>query len=146
MRKGLLMFAAVALVCFPASAAAKKHHKHKPSGIVGVVLNTTCSGACAEPPPPAPLYTGSGLTVTVTRIADATVMASSQPTAGYFRFRLKRGHFQVSAAINEFVAQSGPSPQIGIPPNCWMGDSKAATVRRHHFTYVELRVGNVCIV
>jgi hypothetical protein len=145
-RKGLLMLAVTALVCFPTTAVAKKHHSHKPSGIRGVVLNTTCSGACAEPPPPAPPYTGSGLTVTVSRISDAAVVASSQPTDGHFRYRLKRGHYQVRAAINELTAQPGPSPQVVMPPNCWMGDSREATVRRHHFTYVELRVGNVCIV
>ena len=147
MRKGLLMLTAAALVCLPASAVAKKHHKHKPSGIDGVVLNTTCSGACAEPPPPAPPYTGSGLTVTVTRIADGAVVASSQPIEGRFRYRLARGHYQVSAAINELTPQpSASGPAVVMPPHCWVGDSKEATVRRHRFAQVELRVGNVCIV
>lgn len=147
MRRGLLIIAVAAIAIAPASAEAKKHHNHKPSGIDGVVLNTTCSGACAEPPPPAPAYTGSGLTVTVTRISDAAVVAMSQPTDGRFRFRLPRGHFQVSATINELTPQRVSSAQpIVMPPNCWMGDSKEATVRRHKFTYVELRVGNVCIV
>jgi hypothetical protein len=148
MRKGLLVLlaAAIVLACLPCVAQAKKHHRHKPSGIVGVVLNTTCNGACAEPPPPAPLYTGAGLTVTVTRIVDAAVMTSSQPTDGRFRYRLPRGHYQVSAAINELTPQPLVNGPLVIPPNCWMGDSKEATVRRHHFTHVELRVGNVCIV
>lgn len=150
MRNGLLALLAVAaVVSLPASAEAKKHHSHKPSGIDGVVLNTTCNGACAEPPPPAPPYTGSGLTVTVTRVSDKAVVASSQPTDGHFRFRLKRGHYQVSATINELRPQpqaAGSATPIVMPANCWTGDSKEATVRRHHFTYAELRVGNVCIV
>jgi hypothetical protein len=148
MRRGLLIIAVTAIAIAPASAGAKKHHNHKPSGIDGVVLNTTCSGACAEPPPPAPAYIGSGLSVTVSRISDAVTVASSQPTDGRFRFRLPRGHYQVSAAINELAPQPQPlsgTPAV-MPPNCWMGDSKEATVRRHKFTYVELRVGNVCIV
>ena len=146
MAKVLAAFGVFAVIALPVSAAAKKHHAKKPSGIEGVVLNTTCSGACAEPPPPAPLYTGGGLTVTVTRIADGTLVATSQPADGRFRFRLPRGHYQVAAAIREV----GPQPQSGgpivMPPNCWMGDSKEATVRRLHFTHVELRVENVCIV
>jgi hypothetical protein len=135
------------ITLFAAPADAKKRYNHKPSGIDGVVLNTTCSGACAEPPPPAPAYTGSGLIVRVTRISDGATVATSQPTDGSFRFRLARGHYQVSAAINEVTPQTMSGGPIVIPPpNCWMGDSKEATVRRHHFTYVELRVGNVCIV
>ncbi len=129
-----------------APAEAKKRHSHKPSGIEGVVLNTTCNGACAEPPPPAPLYTGSGLTVTVTRIADGAPVALSQPIDGRFRYRLPRGRYQVRAAINELTPQPLVNGPLVIPPNCWMGDSQEATVRRHHFTHVELRVGNVCIV
>jgi hypothetical protein len=148
MRKGLLILltASLVLACLPSAAQARKHHRHKPAGIVGVVLNTTCNGACAEPPPPAPLYTGAGLTVTVTRISDAAVMTSSQPIDGGFRYRLPRGHYQLSAAINELTPQPLVQGRFVMPTNCWMGDSKEATVRRHHFTYVELRVGNVCIV
>lgn len=134
------------LTLITAPAEAKKRHSHKPSGIEGVVLDTTCNGACAEPPPPAPLYTGGGLTVTVTRIADGSLVASSQPIDGRFRLRLARGHYQVSAAINELTPQPLVNRPLVMPPNCWMGDSKEATVRRHHFTHVELRVGNVCIV
>jgi hypothetical protein len=146
MTRGLLIIAVAAIAIAPASAEAKKRHNHKPSGIDGVVLNTTCSGACAEPPPPAPAYTGSGLSVTASRISDAVTVASSQPTDGQFRFRLPRGHYQVSAMVNELTPQPLSGGPIAMPPNCWMGDSKEATVRRHHFTYVELRVGNVCIV
>jgi hypothetical protein len=147
MRRGLLTIIAVAAIAIvPGTAEAKKHHNHKPSGIEGVALNTTCNGACAEPPPPAPAYTGGGLTVTVTRISDAVIVAGNQPTDGRFRFRLSRGHYQVSAAINELGPQPMSSGPMVMSPNCWMGDSQEATVRRHHFTHVELRVGNVCIV
>jgi hypothetical protein len=145
MRRGFLIIAVAAIALVPASAEAKKH-RHKPAGIDGVVLNTTCNGACAEPPPPAPAYVGSGLTVSVTRIADGVTVATSQPTDGRFRYRLRRGQYQVSAAINELTPQPMASGPNVMPPNCWTGDSRAATVRRHHFTYVELRVGNVCIV
>ena len=140
----LTLLCAVALVApVAAPADAKKRHSHKPSGIEGVVLNSTCAGACVDPPPPQPAYTGSDLTVSVTRVADGALVATSHPTDGTFRFRLKRGHYLVAAA----VAQPTPTPQsTAMPPNCWQGDSQEAQVRRHRFTHVQLHVGNVCIV
>jgi hypothetical protein len=124
----------------PAGAA----HKHKASGIKGVVLDNTCYGPCAEPPPPAPAYTGSDLTVTVTRVADGALVGTENPSDGHFRFRLKRGLYRVTAAIG--AAHPGPiQPQV-VPANCWQGDSQEARVHRHRFTRVELHVANVCIV
>jgi hypothetical protein len=138
----LAMLGLLAALAAPAEGG-KRHKSKAPSGIKGVVLNSTCCGACAYPPPPEPAYTGSDLTVSVTRVADGVVVASSQPSGGHFRFRLKRGLYRVTAAIG------GPTPvaQASVmPPNCWQGESQEAQVRRHHFTRLELHVGNVCIV
>jgi hypothetical protein len=148
----LAVLAAVGLIASPANA--RKHH-HKPSGIKGVVLNSTCYGPCAEPPPPEPLYTGA-VTITVVRVADGTTVASQAIDDGYFRLRLKRGTYDVSS-----VPPNPPSPQP-CPPGqvcalngaqssaiiapCLQGETKRVQVRRRHFTRVELHVANVCIV
>jgi hypothetical protein len=138
----LALLVLVGVLVTPADA--RKHHSHKPSGIKGVVLNSTCSGACMDPPPPAPAYTGGGLTVTVTRVSDGAMIATSQPTDGHFRFRVKRGLYRVTA---EVAPQPASTPQSSaMPANCWEGDSQEAQVLRHRFTHVELHVGNVCIV
>ena len=80
----LIIVSVAALTIAPAGAVAKKHHSHKPPGVKGVVLNSTCPGACAEPPPPPPPYTGT-LTVTVSRAGDGMVIASQAISDGHFR-------------------------------------------------------------
>jgi hypothetical protein len=144
LRAGSVLAAIAAAVLATAPAHAAPVHKH--SGIKGMVLNTTCYGPCAEPPPSAPPYTGSDLTVTVTRVADGAQVGTEHPSDGHFRFRLKRGLYRVTAAITS-APQPGPvRAQAIMPPNCWQGDSQAARVHRHRFTRVVLHVGNVCIV
>jgi hypothetical protein len=154
MRRGLLMVIAVAAIAvMPAGAAAKKHHSHKPAGVKGVVLNSTCAGACAEPPPPAPLYTGA-VTVTAARASDGQQVASQAISDGHFKVRLQRGLYDVSSVppnppscepTPETVCPMGAQSAAVIAP-CMQGETKRVEVRRHKFTYVELHVSNVCIV
>jgi hypothetical protein len=142
-RLSALLAVAVLAAAVPAQAGQQNAKRH--SGIKGVVLNTTCYGPCAEPPPPAPAYAGSDLTVTVTRVSTGATVATQQPADGHFRFRLKRGLYRVTAAISP-TPQPGPVQPQAMPPSCWQGDSQEARVHRHRFTRVELHVGNVCIV
>ena len=75
MRKLLtvLLLCAIALVVAPADA--KKRHSHKPAGVEGMVLNSTCPGACTEPPPPEPVYSGA-VTITVQRASAGQQVAA----------------------------------------------------------------------
>ena len=79
MRRGATFLVVAAIALLPASAEGGKghHHKHKPTGVKGVVLNSTCPGACAEPPPPPPLYTGT-VTINVVRAGDGALVASRE--------------------------------------------------------------------
>jgi hypothetical protein len=167
MRRGLILLAVGAIVLLPASASAgKRHHKHKPAGVKGVVLNSTCPGACAEPPPPAPPYTGP-VTVTVQRASDGVQVASQEITDGHFRMRVKRGAYDISSVPpnpptcepqpqqvcpppcepqqGQVCPLAGDQPAVIIAP-CMTGETQRIQVRRHHFTRVELHVRNVCIV
>jgi hypothetical protein len=95
MRRSVIWVAVAAIALLPAGAAAgKRHQKHKPAGIKGVVLNSTCPGACAVEPPPPPPYMGP-VTVTVSRASDGVQVASREITGGHFRIRLKRGSYNV---------------------------------------------------
>jgi hypothetical protein len=141
-----LVLALAAFIASPAAADKRKHRK--PAGINGVVLSSTCYGPCIEPPPPEPRYTGQ-VTVTVNRASDGGLVASANPTDGHFRFRLKRGLYDVSAIPPAPV----PCPpelicpaeaQVVIAP-CETGETQQVRVRRHRFTHVELHVQNVCI-
>ena len=90
------------------------------------------------------------MTVSVNRVSDGALVASSTPTDGRFRFRLKRGLYDVSAI------SPGPPP---CPPGyvcpaegpavvvmlCEVGETQRVRVKRHRFTRVELYVRNVCI-
>jgi hypothetical protein len=155
MSRRLLAFVTVAaLIVVPASAGAKKRHSHKPSGVDGVVLNSTCPGACQEPPPPQPVYSGP-LTITVQRASDGQQVASQAISDGKFRIRLKRGLYDVSAVPpNPPTCQPTPqtvcpmaqsSPDVIIQP-CMQGETKRIQVNRHRFAHVELHVSNTCIV
>src|SRR3954468_21861772 len=90
----LVLLGALALAAGPADA--QKRHSHKPAGVAGVVRNSTCAGACQEPPPPAPVYSGA-VTITVTRASDGQQVASQAISDGHFRIRLKRGLYDVSS-------------------------------------------------
>jgi hypothetical protein len=156
MRKGVTLLSVAALALLPATAHAgeRHHHKHKPAGVKGVVLNSTCPGACAEPPPPPPPYTGT-VTVTVQRASDGVQVASQETSDAHFRLRLKRGLYDVtSVPPNPPTCQptpetvcplaGGAEPAIIAP--CLTGETKQVQVTRHRFTRVELHVQNVCIV
>jgi hypothetical protein len=147
----LALLGAIALVSAPADA--KKRHSHKPAGVEGVVLNSTCPGACAEPPPPAPVYTGA-VTITVTRASDGQQVASQAISDGHFKLRVKRGLYDVSSVppnpptcepTPETVCPQAAQSAAVIAP-CMQGDTQRVQVRRHKFTHVELHVSNVCIV
>jgi hypothetical protein len=149
----LALLGLIALIAAPADAT--KKHRHKPSGVKGVVLDASCYGACVEPPPPDPIYSGA-VTVTVSRASDGSVVASQAVSDGHFRIRVKRGVYDVSSVPpNPPTCQptpttvcpldTGPPSDVMIAP-CLQGETKRVQVRRHRFTRVELHVTNVCIV
>ena len=114
MRKLLTALALVGvLVLLAAPADAKKHHSHKPSGVAGTVFNSTCAGACAEPPPPEPVYTGT-VTITVTRVSDGQQVASQAISDGHFRLRLKKGAYNVSS-VPPNPPTCNPTPETVCP-------------------------------
>jgi hypothetical protein len=142
----------VALVAAPADA--KKRHNHRPAGVKGVVLNSTCAGACTEPPPPEPVYSGA-VTITVVRAGDGQQVASQAISDGHFRIRLKRGSYDVSSVPpnpspppcqpGQMCPLDGSQGAAVVRP-CMQGETKRVQVGRHRFTHVELHVSNVCIV
>ena len=148
----LTLFAAIAVLTVPASA--KKRHNHKPSGVACVVLDSTCPGACAQPAPPEPLYSGD-VTITVARASDGGQVASEVVSDGHFRLRLKRGTYDVSS-VPPNPPPCEPTPETVCPLDrarsavvvrpCLQGETKRVVVRRHHFSRVELHVGNVCVL
>jgi hypothetical protein len=157
MRRSVTLVAVAAVALLPAGAVAGKrhhHHKHKPAGVKGVVLNGTCPGACAVEPPPSPPYTGP-VTITVQRASDGAQVASQEITDGHFRIRLKRGAYNVSSVppspppcepTPETVCPlAGDQPAAIIAP-CLTGETQPVQVRRHRMTRVELHVRNLCIV
>ena len=162
----LFVLCLVPLLAAPADAG--KRHNHKPAGVTGVVLISSCPGPCAEPPPPPHLYTGS-VTVTVRRVSDGAQVASQTITSGQFRFPVKRGAYDVSAIppnppvcqpqpqadaqqicpppctpTKEIVCPLVSSPAVIVAP-CLTGETKRVAVRRHRFTHVDLHVTNVCV-
>ncbi len=150
----LLALAIAALAVAPAGAG--KRHRHKPAGVKGVVLNSTCPGACAEPPPPEPVYTGA-VTITVQRVSDGQQVASQAISDGHFKIRLQRGLYDVSSVPPNPEPQPQPCPPGEMCPldqaqsavivrPCLQGETKQVQVRRHRFAHVELHVTNVCIV
>jgi hypothetical protein len=144
----------LSLLALPVTADAKKRHSHKPAGVKGVVLNGSCPGACAEPPPPEPAYTGP-VTITVARASDGLQVASQATSDGHFRIRLKRGLYDVSS-VPPNPPTCEPTPETVCPASgadtkaiiapCLTGETKRVQVRRHRFTRVELHVSNTCIV
>lgn len=147
------MLALLGLVGLLAAPAAAKKRHHKPAGVKGVVLNATCYGACVEPPPPEPIYTGA-VTVTVRRVSDGATVASQPTSDGHFRMRVKRGIYDVSSAPTnpptcqptpETVCPAGAQSAVVIAP-CLQGETKRVQVRRHRFTRLVLHVTNVCVV
>ena len=156
MRRALTALAVLAvtgLVAAPAEAGKHHRHKHKPAGVKGVVLNSACAGACAEPPPPQSPYTGP-ITISVHRESDGSLVASQATSDGHFRLRVKRGSYDISA-VPPSPQTCQPTPTTVCPLDagsraiivpCLTGDTQRVQVRRHRFTRVELHVRNVCIV
>jgi hypothetical protein len=153
-RRLIAAFALLSLLVVPVATAGAKSHSHKPAGVKGVVLNGTCPGACAEPPPPEPTYTGP-VTITVTRASDGQQVASRATSDGHFRIRLKRGLYEVSSVppnpptcepTPETVCPASGAESNAIIAPCLTGETKRVQVRRHRFTHVELHVSNTCIV
>jgi len=150
----MALLALVAIAVLPASAGAgKRPHKHGPAGVKGVILDSTCPGACASPPPPAPTYTGA-VTITVRRASDAVAVASQETTDGHFRLRVKRGRYDVSATPPN-PPSCEPTPTTVCPLSshgaaivvpCLTGEAQRVQVHRHRMTRLELHVRNVCIV
>jgi hypothetical protein len=135
------------------AGAASPQHKHTPkaSGIKGSVLDATCTtGDCRSPEAP---YTGS-ITVTVTRASDGVQVGSRPAADGRFRFRLKRGLYDVSAAApapptceptpETVCPLEGSQPAVIVRP-CVEGEAKRVRVHRHRMSRVELHVQNVCV-
>ncbi len=148
----LALLGAIALVAAPADA--KKRHSHKPSGVKGVVLNSSCAGACVDPPPPEPVYTGA-VTITVQRASDGQQVASQATGDGHFRIRLKRGLYDVSSVPPNpepppcqpgMMCPLAGAQSAAIVAPCMQGETTRVQVRRHHFAHLELHVSNVCIV
>lgn len=155
MRKLRIAIALVGVLVFLVTpAGAKKHHSHKPSGVAGTVFNSTCPGACAQPPPQESAYTGA-VTITVTRVSDGRQVASQAISDGHFRLRLKKGAYSVSS-VPPAPPTCNPTPQTVCPLDnaqgaaivrpCLQGETKQIQVRRHRFAHVELHVSNVCIL
>jgi hypothetical protein len=127
-RVALISLGALALA-LPAGTAATPE-----SGLRGVVLNATCAGPCAYPPPPLPRYQGDDLRVTVSNKKGE--IATVYPKDGRFRFRLAHGRYRVEAAVEH----------EGERPSCWEGEAKRVRVRRGEVRRVRLHVTNVCVV
>jgi hypothetical protein len=149
----VVVLALAGLVAAPADAGKRHHHKHRSAGVKGVVLDSTCPGACVEPPAPLPPYTGTA-TIEVRRASDAALVASQVTQDGHFRLRVKRGQYDVSA-IPPNPPTCQPTPETVCPAQtrsaaiiapCLTGDTKRVQVIRHRITRVELHVQNVCIV
>ena len=153
-RRLLTALAVLGVLVLPAATAQGKKHHHKASGVAGLVLDSTCPGACADPPAPEPIYTGA-LTITVTRASDGQRIASQATSDGHFKLRVKRGSYNVSS-VPPTPPTCNPTPQTVCPLNqaqgaaivrpCLQGETKRVQVHRHKFTHVELRVSNVCVV
>jgi hypothetical protein len=153
--KALAPLLAVAVLAAAAPAqAGSAHNSKRHSGVKGVVLDSTCAGPCAEPPPPAPTYTGS-VTITARRASDGSLVASRETSDGHFRIRLKRGQYDVSAVPPNppscqpqpgQVCPAGAGAEPAVIAPCMTGETKRVRVRRHRFTHVELHVTNVCVV
>ncbi len=128
MRRSLAVIAslaAAAALAAPAATAAGN------SGIRGSVVNTTCPGPCAYPPPPPPLYTGDGLTVRVRSLPGGQVVAVRHPKEGRFRIELPAGLYRVRAQVEG---------------RCWDGEAKRVRVYGDAFARVRLHVSNACVV
>lgn len=112
-------------LAFPAPVPASQ------GAIRGVVLDTTCWGPCAYPPPPAPRYSGDGLTVRVRSAPGLALIATLHPKDGRFRVALPAGLYRVWA---------------GVGGGCWTGEAKRVRVLDGSLGQVRLRVHNACVV
>lgn len=135
-RTALVAVALAALGAVPA-AFAGGNAPPPPGTIKGVVRNVTCAGPCRVPPPPAPLYTGPGLTVTVKRLPSHDVVATLHPKDGRFAVEVGPGLYRVLARVE----QPSPSTQ----PSCWQGSRRKVGLVDQG-ARVRLTVRNRCVV
>lgn len=134
-RVALLAVVASAFAAAPAALAGGS--PPQPGEISGAVRNMTCPGPCNKPPPPAPLYTGPGLTVTVRDLSTHQIVATLHPKDGRFAVHVGPGLYRVHAKIS----QPSPSAQ----PSCWQGSHRKVGIVDQG-VHVRLTVRNLCIV
>jgi hypothetical protein len=149
---GLAALIAAAILA-PTPVQAGQHKTHRHAGVKGVVLDSTCYGACPVPRPPEPVYKGS-VTIEVRR-ADGTEAARKVITDGQFKLRVKPGIYDVSSVPPSSSPQPCPTGQAcpyerqarpAVIAQCLQGETKRVRVRRHRFRHVDLHVTNTCIV
>jgi hypothetical protein len=102
----------------------------QPSGVKGMVLDTTCPGPCIVGQQPLP-YAGSGLRVVIRRLPAQGVVKRLSPKGGSFSTRLRPGLYRVNAYVNG---------------DRWQGEAKRVRVRRAQFSRLTLHVHNSCIL
>jgi hypothetical protein len=105
------------------------------SGVLGVVLNTTCPGPCSLLPKPWPRYEGNNLVVVIRHLPDRELVVRLRPTDGRFGAELVPGAYRIRAAIVPRDAQ-----------RCWEGETKKILVGDGVFTRVRLHVNNACVL
>ena len=125
----LVLCAALAMLPAALRAAAST------SGVVGVVLNTTCPGPCALPPKPWPRYEGENLVVVIRHLPDRELVSRLHPTDGRFGAELVPGAYKVRAAIVPRSARE-----------CWEGETKKILVTDGVLSRVRLHVNNSCVL
>lgn len=100
----------------------------------GVVLDSTCPGPCAQPPPPLPPYAGPNLVVSIRDLGTGEVLRRLRPADGRFSFRVPKGAYRVRAFV-------GGQPQ----PNCYVGSQRRVEVGDAKVR-VRLTIHNACVV
>jgi hypothetical protein len=159
-RVGTVLAAVAVFALLAAPAAGHHRHKHKrhkgPAGVQGVVLDATCPGACAEPPPPEPVYSGA-VTIEVRNPSDGSTAASQAISDGHFRIQLRPGSYDVASVPPQQSPSPQPCPagqmcplggtaQPAVVTQCMTGETQHVDVRRHRFAQLTLHVRNTCIV
>ena len=123
---GLAVCGALALMLLlPGAASAGQ-----PSGIKGVVLDTSCYGPCivgaAQPP-----YAGSDLRIAIRRLPGGDLVRRLSPDGGRFSTRLRPGLYRVNAYVSA---------------QCWTAEAKRVRVFAARFTRVTFHLQNSCIL
>lgn len=125
----LALCAALAILAVPPSVAGLM------SGVVGVVLNTTCPGPCGSLPKPWPRYEGDNLVVVIRHLPDRELVVRLHPSDGRFGAELVPGIYKVRAVIVPRSARS-----------CWEGETKKVLVSDGVATRIRLHVNNACVL